>query len=258
MNITLSIIIFSLFNSISIAQQVDNPLKFSLGEYNFKSYYDTSDFSSLLTVVKKGATLYSKNFPGRIFSIKADELGKDGEMDLLIGVYSGGAHCCYTVYTGHTEENNFVITDSLELGNSDYEIKDLNDDNQREIFAYDDRFAYAFTSYAGSRFSPMVYTVTDYKFINITHKFPAVVNSSIEELKSQMDKMISEGFKCPAEGEDTFSSDAGTVKAILAPLVLDYYNLGEVNKGYEYVNSVYKCSDKQNFIDTLQIVYKLK
>lgn len=255
---SISILFFFITVSIVNAQWDENPLKFSLGEYNFKSYYDTTDFNSKLTVVKKGETLYSNEFSGRIFSIKADELGEDGKIDILIGVYSGGAHCCFSVYTGHTEERDFIITDSLMLGNSDFEIKDLNDDNQREIFAYDDRFAYVFTSYAGSRFSPVVYTVSNYKFENITGKFPAVINSNIDDLKSQMNELIGKGYNCPAVGEDAFSSDAGMAKAILAPLVQDYMNLGEVSKGYDYVNSVYKCSDKQSFIDTLKIVYKLK
>lgn len=240
------------------SQQDDNPLKFSLGEYNFKSVYDTSGFNSVLKVTKKGMTLFEREFGGKIYSIKADEFGDDGKMDILIDLYTGGAHCCFNIYTGHTEENSFVITDSLWLGNSDYEIKDLNSDNRREIFASDDRFAYAFTNFAETRFSPLVYTVKDYKFENITKNFPETINASITELNAELSKYKNSGIKCPAAGEDTFNTEAGTMKAILAPLVLDYYNLGEVQKGYDIVNETYTCPDKGAFTDTLKVVYKLK
>ena len=47
---------------------------------------------------------------------------------------------------------------------------------------------------------------------------------------------------CP-KGDETFNTDAGAIKAILAPIVADYYYLDDVEAGYEYVRKVYKCPD---------------
>lgn len=237
----------------------NDPVKFSLGEYNFKAVYDTSNYQSFLTVNRKGNIIYSSNFIGRIDSIHADNLGKSGGTTVFIDNFTGGAHCCFNIYTGYVSDGNFILSDSLSLGNSDYEIKDLNGDELREIFAYNDIFAYAFTNYAQTEFSPLVYTVENNKFVNVTKIFPGVINLNIEQLKSDLKAYTNPGFSCPEnDTTETFNTDAGAVKAILAPLVMDYFNLGEVQKGYEFVNSVYNCPDKNKFISILQNEYKLK
>ena len=58
--------------------------------------------------------------------------------------------------------------------------------------------------------------------------------------------------------EDTFNTDAGAVKTMLAAIVADYYLLGEVSKGYELVDSYYKCPDKDKYREILQNDFKLK
>ncbi len=251
------LILLMLFVQTISAQ--NDPIKFSLGEYNFKAVYDTTNYSSVLTVNKKGNNIYSAIFIGRIDSIHADNLNKEGQTNIFVDNFSGGAHCCFNVYLGYISDNSFTISDSLSLGNSDYEIKDLNGDEMREVFAYNDVFAYAFTNYAQSEFSPLVFTVENNKFINVTSKFPGVINSDIERLKTALKTYTDKGFSCPAaDTANTFNTDAGAVKAILAPLVMDYFNLGEVQTGYEFVNSVYSCPDKDKFISILKNEYKLK
>ena len=59
--------------------------------------------------------------------------------------------------------------------------------------------------------------------------------------------MTDTGFECEEDGEDTFNTEAGSVKTILAAIVADYYTLGEVRKGYDLVDSVYKCPDRDKF-----------
>lgn len=251
------LILLILFTETLNAQ--NDPVKFSLGEYNFKAVYDISNYQFVLTVNRKGNNIYSSKFIGRIDSIHADNLGKSGETNVFIDNFTGGAHCCFNVYTGYVSDGNFILSDSLSLGNSDYEIKDLDGDEMREIFAYNDIFAYAFTNYAQSHFSPLVYTVKNNKFVNVTKNFPGVINANIEQLKSDLKAYTNPEFSCPEnDTTESFNTDAGAVKAILAPIVLDYFNLGEVQNGYEFVNSIYNCPDKSKFISILQNEYKLK
>lgn len=237
----------------------DNFIKFSLGEYNFKAIYDTVSYGTSLNVNKKGTNIFSRDFTGRITSIKADNLNKEGQTNIYIDNFTGGAHCCFNLYIGYVSGNDFILSDSLYLGNSGYEIKDLNGDEAREILTASDVFAYQFTNYAQSMFSPLVYTIENNKFVNVTNKFPDVINKDIETLKSNLKQYTEKGFSCPeTDTSETFNTDAGAVKAILAPMVMDYYNLGEVKTGYDFVISVYKCPDRNNFIELLQNEYKLK
>ncbi len=94
----------------------------------------------------------------------------------------------------------------------------------------------------------------------MTGSFPKIIEEDIDTHIEELKQYIKdENFKCPEnDTTDTFNTDAGAVKAILAPIVADYYNLGDIEKGYTFVELIYKCPDKDKFIRTLQNDYKLK
>lgn len=55
-----------------------------------------------------------------------------------------------------------------------------------------------------------------------------------------------------------FNTDAGAVQAILAAITADYFYIGELEKGYEYIDKIYTCPDKKKFISILKKDFKLK
>jgi len=74
-----------------------------------------------------------------------------------------------------------------------------------------------------------------------------------------LNEYTSKGFDCPmTESEETFNTDAGAVKAILAPITADYASIGRASEGYKLINAVYKCPDKNKFVNILKNEYKLK
>ena len=48
------------------------------------------------------------------------------------------------------------------------------------------------------------------------------------------------------------------MKTILAAIVADYYSMGQIERGYELVEKVYKCVDKDKYIKILKEDFKLK
>jgi hypothetical protein len=162
------------------------------------------------------------------------------------------------LFLGVTEDGKFSIPDTLFLGNSWYVVEDLEKDGTLEINSSTDMFAYAFTNYAETRFPPRVYRIKKNKFKDVTKDYPKIVNGYIDELKTDLKDFTKTGFECMDINDDTFNTEAGSVKTILAAITACYHSIGEVKKGYEIIDKTYKCPDKDKFVKILRDDFKLK
>jgi len=229
-----------------------------LGKYRFKAiYYDTSYFSTL-KVTEGNDIIFKGDFEERVESISEASLSSDGKKTILIDVYSGGAHCCNTLYACKIKYDKLVFTDTLYLADSYFDVEDIDKDGKEEILANDMMFAYAFTNFAETRAPYVVYTIENDKFKNISKKFPKIFRAQIDEWMQDLQVFIDSSYQCAPEGDDGFNSDAGSVKTLLAAITANYYTIGEVYKGYELIDKVYQCPDKENFVKILKEDYKLK
>ena len=235
----------------------DSTITYNYDGYTFTAKYDTSNYCSVLTIDKGGNTTYTSECGERIMGIDAIDPDGNGKKIMLTN-FTGGAHCCtfLTVYSFNS--GKISLLDTLFLGNGYYEIKDLNNDGKKELVCRDDAYAYAFTSYAGSFYPVEIYKFKNNKFYIATKEYPELIENDIKDLKNELKDYITKGFDCPKAGDDTFNTDAGSVKAILGPIVEDYKNLGKLNDGYDYVKKIYKCNDVVNFISILEKDFKLK
>ncbi len=253
----LFVIIYNADNTI-FAQWSDINIKF--GRYTFKTGYDSINYTTSLKIYDDDKSIYKRIFEGRVSDVKEYDLNNDGNKEILVDSYSGGAHCCTSLYLGKFTSGRFDFIDSIYWGNSFYEIKDLNNNGKQEIEGVNDMFAYAFTNYAASGLNILIYAFQDNRFVDVTKDFPKLVEENIGSYMEALKPFTTDtSFACPEnDNEDTFNTDAGAVKALLAPIVADYYALGEVQKGYELVDSLYKCVDKNKFIGVLKNDFKLK
>jgi|WetSurMetagenome_2_1015567.scaffolds.fasta_scaffold06422_5 hypothetical protein len=233
-------------------------INFASGDYTFQTQYDTSNWCSILKVNFKGKEIANSSFDGWVDTINTYDFNGNGKKNVLIGSYTGGAHCCVMIFIGVMENGRFNIPDTLFLGNAGFNILDLDKDGKLEIASASDMFAYAFTNYAETRFSPRIYRIVNNKFKDVTKDYPKVVNSYIEELKNDLKEFTDKEFECYGINDDTFNTDAGSVKTILAAITACYHSIGEVKKGYELIDKSYKCPDKNKFVKILKNEYKLK
>lgn len=233
-------------------------IKFTFEDYVFRTKYDTSEWSSTLTVKYKGKEITKTVFEGWIDTMNTIDFNNTGKKNLLLSMYTGGAHCCVYLFLGVMDKGKFYISDTLYLGNSWFEVCDIDNDRMLEINTSTDMLAYAFTNYAETRFPPRVYKIKSNKFKNVTKNYPDVVNGYIEELKLDLKEFTEKGFECPDRDEDTFNTDAGSVKTILAAITACYHSIGETKKGYELIDKSYKCQDKNKFVKILKDELKLK
>jgi hypothetical protein len=90
-------------------------------------------------------------------SISIADLDGDGEPEVVLDLYWGGAHCCwYTqIYRYVPEVGRYRPTVHV-WGNFSYVLADLDHDGRQELVTRDNRFSYVFGSFADSRWPVLV------------------------------------------------------------------------------------------------------
>lgn len=259
MKAILLIILFTAISFNAFSQEMYPPRAFVVGNYSFFTKTDTTDYSCTVRVKKDGVQIASRRFEEVTFEDVSLLEENGGDKIFLVSAYTGGAHCCTSLYSISVSAPKINLIDSIYLGNAGYGIEDVDKDGNKEIVSGNDMLAYAFTNYAETRFPSLIFKFSKGHFKDATSEFPAFVRFEIAELTEEMNGFFrGMDFVCEADGTDTFNTPAGTLKTILAAIVADYQTLGELDKGYELLNKNYNCADKEAYINILKNDFKLR
>jgi hypothetical protein len=151
--------------------QVQATFSFTQGDYG-----QYTDFH--LTIDRAGRRLYDAPVnaccqPQSTKALHVRDLDGDGEPEVWVDIWAGGAHCCTQMellrYSGgayHAQERVF------ETG---YHLKDLDRDGKPEFMTNDYGFAYAFTFFGASPFPVRVFSYRAGAFTDVTKTYPALV-----------------------------------------------------------------------------------
>jgi hypothetical protein len=111
------------------------------------------------------------------------DLDADGEPEILVDAYTGGAHCCALNEILRFDGTTYAPFEAP-WGNIGYELKDLDADGRPEFVTADDAFSYAFSSYAGSFHPPLVLdfdAAAKGSFTDVTRRFPALARKNMKD-----------------------------------------------------------------------------
>jgi hypothetical protein len=109
-------------------------------------------------------------------SVSITDLDGDGEPEVLLDLYWGGAHCCwYTQIYRHAPATTRYRALVHVWGNFGYVLADLDHVGKQELVTRDDRFSYAFASFADSRSPVRIYSYRLGRLSLETTKYPAEI-----------------------------------------------------------------------------------
>ena len=156
--------------------------------------------------------------------LAARDLDADGEPEVLLDMYTGGAHCCtYTlIYRWRPDAGTYARTRAW-WGNAAYRLVDLDRDGQPEFSTFDDRFAYAFTSFAASVDPIRIRRYRHGRLLDVTREFP--------------DRVAADARRVLAAYRQLRRPPYHEVRGALAAYVGDQYLLGQPTVGWRLVRA---------------------
>ena len=151
---------------------------------------------------------------GSASAVKVADLDGDGEPEVLVDVFSGGAHCCLTTRLLTFNGTGYTPTD-LDWRDLGYQLEDADGDGRPELVGNDPSFSEAFTAFAASAFPPLIFRLENGKLVDVTRAFPKLVRADAATQLKLLRKL--------KRGDD--------VRGVLAAYVADEYLLGKSSAG---------------------------
>jgi hypothetical protein len=148
--------------------------------------------------------------PERGFSsVHVVDLESGGQPDVVLDLYTGGAHCCTVeqIFSFDSLTGTYVKTEH-DFGDPGDEIKDLGHNGQLEFLTADDSFAYAFTDFADSGMPIEILAFANGQFTSVTRQYPKLIARNAASLFKAFKHNISDGV------------------GLIAAWAADEYNLG--------------------------------
>jgi hypothetical protein len=162
-----------------------DPAKFHFGKQRLtiKRLGETRLAGRLRPPPRGGVNAQPAGFFQHRRSVSLTDLDGDGEPEVLVDLYWGGAHCCwYTQIYRYVPATGKYRTNVHVWGDFSYVLADLEHDGRQEIVTRDDRFSYAFASFADSRWPVRILRYRLGKMTVETTAYPSEIRRDATEL----------------------------------------------------------------------------
>jgi hypothetical protein len=147
------------------------------------------------------------------------DLDGDGEPEVLVDTFSGGAHCCLTTRVLTWNGSGYTPAD-VAWRDGSWKLRDADGDGDRELVGQDPQFWDVFTSHAASAVPPLVLEKHGDQLVTATKKYKSLLRKDAEVWRRALRKA--------RQGDD--------VRGILAAYVADQYMLRQGATGRREVD----------------------
>lgn len=153
-----------------------------------------------------------------------------GEPEVLVDLFSGGAHCCFFTLILRWDDAAKRYRSTLGYsGNYGSRLIDLGGDGKPEFSAFDERFVYEFTAYVFSSAPIRIWSYRAGKLVDVTRRFPALIQKSAA---------TNLGYYLKGRGNPNTD-----VRSYVAAYVADQYLLGDPAEGKRVLDLAVKRGD---------------
>lgn len=168
---------------------------------------------------------------------RVQDLDGDREPEVILGFFSGGAHCCtFSLIFSYDADRQQYSYLQQPWGNVGFSLEDIDRDGLPEFESADDRFAYQFSSFAGSGFPIQIWQYRQNRLVDVTRNY-----------RNQIYDSAYRHWQLYTQARDGVDGGRGLLAAYLA----EKYLLGEAEDGWNRVRSAYQASDRQQFFADL-------
>ncbi len=109
-------------------------------------------------------------------SLRVRDLDSDREPEVLVDLYTGGAHCCFVTAFYRYDPSGPLYAGSVhDFGDAGFTLRDLDGDGIPELESDDVAFAYAFTNFADSAFPPQIWRYRLGRLTDVTRSYPKLI-----------------------------------------------------------------------------------
>jgi hypothetical protein len=129
--------------------------------------------------------------PGhRLHSITLTDLDGNGEVEVIVDTYTGGAHCCSVsaIYGWDAATSQYRHLVQF-WGDPGYRLAHLGSVPGQELVSADPRFAYTFCAYACSAMPVLVYRYQDFRLVDVTKQFPLQIRRQDRQLRRTITRL---------------------------------------------------------------------
>ena len=109
--------------------------------------------------------------PLRVVGLRA------GSPDVVLGLYSGGAHCCFVMEVFAPSSTSRYAMTEVDLGDPGGRLEVLPGSPFAAIVTADDAFAYAFTDFAASGLPLQILRFNGHGVTNVTRQYPSLLRA---------------------------------------------------------------------------------
>jgi hypothetical protein len=176
----------------------------------------------------------------QISDLTGQDINRDGEPELIVSEWSGGAHCCYTttIYSAGTEAARQIF--SRNTGNcGPGGFEDLDGDGALEFVTCDDGWAYTYCSFADSPFPRVVYAydIARGEYAPATPRFTSRFR---DELAAALDE--AQAWMAESNGKDGSLDKCRLLKPVLGLMFA-----GRIDDGLVLIRGLYRGADREVF-----------
>lgn len=182
-----------------------------------------NDFSVLRLEITRKAKVWRSSPLGTTYfgppKLRVRDLDGDGEPEVWLDTYTGGAHCCFqSRFFHYVPAQRAYASTRQDWSHAGYRVKDLGADGRPELVSADARFAYVFTYFAASLFPVQIWHFQRGRVLDVTRSFQAQVRNDADALWRYYGKYR-------RTGDD--------VRGVLAAWMADQYLLGRDQQGWQ-------------------------
>jgi hypothetical protein len=109
-------------------------------------------------------------------SVQVLGLTGNGELEVVLDLYSQGAHCCFIdqVFSPSAALGTYVLK-QRDFVNSGADLRDLDHNGQTEFVSANNAFAYEFTDFAESGLPIQIFKFTGLRFVDVTRDYQSLI-----------------------------------------------------------------------------------